>query len=141
MPPLRYLFLYKVSCVGENHGKNSGMLCTLCRSHRHWQVIPAISEAVWLTKRTFHKFSQVFLPVSYFRSYSYFFWVSRRFSGQIYFLERTSFFKSLLPFLTSVNYEGICLDLVERFLHNLCPCFDIAFVQIQVITRTWNKFV
>ena len=26
-------------------------------------------------------------------------------------------------------------------LHNLCPCFDIAFVQLGVISRTRNKFV
>ena len=122
--------------MGENHGKNSGILCTLRRLHRHWQVITAIYEAAWLTKRTFHKFSLVFLPISYFRSYSYFFEFHYVFQDRCVFWKELVFFKSLLPFLTSVNYEGICLDLVERFLHNLCPCFDIAFVQIEVITRT-----
>ena len=29
----------------------------------------------------------------------------------------------------------------EGFLHNLCPCFDIAFAQLGVIPRTRNKFV
>ena len=48
------------------------------------------------------------------------------------------FYKSLLPFLTFVNCEGSFL--AEGILHNLCPCFDIAFVQLGVITRTRNKF-
>ena len=47
--------------------------------------------------------------------------------------------KSLLPFLTFVNYEGPYL--AEGLLHNLCPCFDIAFAQLGVIPRTRNKFV
>ena len=41
--------------------------------------------------------------------------------------------------LTFVNYEGP--SLAERFLHNLCPCFDVVFVQLGVITRTRNNFV
>ena len=48
-------------------------------------------------------------------------------------------FKSLLPSLTSVNYEGAYL--AEGFLHNLCPCFDIAFAQLGVIPKIRNKFV
>ena len=29
----------------------------------------------------------------------------------------------------------------KRFLHKLCPCFNIVFAQIRVIPRTRNKFV
>ena len=35
------------------------------------------------------------------------------------------FYKSLQPFLTSVNYEDPYLT--EEFIHILCPCFDIVF--------------
>ena len=38
-----------------------------------------------------------------------------------------------------MNCEG--LYQVERFIHNLCPCFDIAFTQLGLITRTRIKFV
>ena len=38
-----------------------------------------------------------------------------------------------------MNCEGPYLE--EGFLHNLCPCFDIVFAQLGVITRTRNKFV
>ena len=48
-------------------------------------------------------------------------------------------FKSLLTFLTFVNYEGRYF--AEGFLLNLRPCFDIAFAQLGVIPRTKNKFV
>ena len=48
-------------------------------------------------------------------------------------------FKSLLTFLTFVNYEGPYF--AEGFLLNLRPCFDIAFAQLGVIPRTKNKFV
>ena len=48
-------------------------------------------------------------------------------------------FKSLLTFLTFVNYEGRYF--AEGFLLNLLPCFDIAFAQLGVIPRTKNKFV
>ena len=48
-------------------------------------------------------------------------------------------FKSLLPFLTFVKYEGTCY--AEGFLHNLCPYFDISLAQLGVIPRTKNKFV
>ena len=37
-------------------------------------------------------------------------------------------FKSLLPFITFVNYQGPYF--AEGFLHNLCPCFHIAFAQL-----------
>ena len=30
--------------------------------------------------------------------------------------------------------------LTKRFLHSLCPCFDIAFAQLGVIPRTRNRF-
>ena len=46
---------------------------------------------------------------------------------------------SLLPFLTFVNCEG--LYLAEGFLHNFCPCFDIVFAPLGLITRTSNKIV
>ena len=43
-----------------------------------------------------------------------------------YFLERTSlFYKSLPPVLTFVTCEDPYL--ADRFLHKLCPCFDILF--------------
>ena len=48
-------------------------------------------------------------------------------------------FKSLLTFLTFVNYEGPYF--AEGFLLNLRPCFDIAFAQLGVIPRTKYKFV
>ena len=48
-------------------------------------------------------------------------------------------FKSLLTFLTFVNYEGPYFT--EEFLLSLRPCFDIAFAQLGVIPRTKNKFV
>ena len=47
--------------------------------------------------------------------------------------------KSLLLFLTLVNYEGPYLG--EGFLRNLCLCFDTVFAQLGVISRTRNKFV
>ena len=53
--------------------------------------------------------------------------------------ELVCFFKLLLLFLILVNYEGPYL--VERFHHNLRPCLDIAFAELEVITRTRNKFV
>ena len=46
---------------------------------------------------------------------------------------------SLLPFLTFVNCEGPYL--AEGFLHNICPCFDIVFAPLGLITRTSNKIV
>ena len=48
-------------------------------------------------------------------------------------------FKSLLTFLTFVNYEGPYF--AEGFLLNLRPCFDIAFAQLGVIPRRKSKFV
>ena len=47
--------------------------------------------------------------------------------------------KSLLTFLTFVNYEG--LYFAEGFLLNFRPCFDIAFAQLGNIPRTKNTFV
>ena len=47
-------------------------------------------------------------------------------------------FNSLLPFPTFVNYERAYL--VDRFLHILCLYFDMALVQLWVITKT-KKFV
>ena len=44
------------------------------------------------------------------------------------------FHKSLLILL-------IAKVLNEGFLHNLCPCFDIVFVQLGVIARTRSNFV
>ena len=38
-----------------------------------------------------------------------------------------------------MNCEGPYL--AERFLHNLCPCFDIVFELLGVIARTNNKIV
>ena len=38
-----------------------------------------------------------------------------------------------------MNCEGPYLG--EGFLHKLCPCFNIVFAQLGVITRTRNKFV
>ena len=38
-----------------------------------------------------------------------------------------------------MNFEGPYFP--ERHLHNLCPCFDIVFVELWVITRTGNTFV
>ena len=38
-----------------------------------------------------------------------------------------------------MNHEGTYF--LDGFLHNLCPCFDITFIQLGVITRTRNKFV
>ena len=37
----------------------------------------------------------------------------------------------------------ICEDpyLANGFLHNLCPCFDMVFPVLGVITRTRDKFV
>ena len=49
------------------------------------------------------------------------------------------FYKSLLPFLTFVNWE--CPYLAKGLLRNVCPCFDIVFAQVRVIPRTRNKFV
>ena len=51
----------------------------------------------------------------------------------IYFLET----KSLLPFLTFVNYEGRYF--AAGFFHKLCPYVDIVFAQLGVIPRR-NKF-
>ena len=71
---------------------------------------------------------------------------------------------SLLDFSIESIYEWLCLidiyspenenkhcsemrsqhqssNLAERFLHNLCLCFHIVFVQLEVITRTRNNFV
>ena len=41
--------------------------------------------------------------------------------------------------LSFANYEGP--QLVEGFLHNLCPCFDIVFAQVGVIPKTRNNSV
>ena len=41
--------------------------------------------------------------------------------------------------MTFVNYEGPYI--AEGFLRNLCPCFDIAFAKLGVISRTRNKFI
>ena len=42
----------------------------------------------------------------------------------------------MVPFVNSeVPY------LAEGFLHDLCPCFNIVFAQLRVISRTRNKFV
>ena len=38
-----------------------------------------------------------------------------------------------------MNCEG--LYLAEGFLHSICPCFDIVFAQLGVITKARNKFV
>ena len=38
-----------------------------------------------------------------------------------------------------MNCEGPYL--VEGFLHNLCPCFDIVFAPLGLITRTSNNIV
>ena len=38
-----------------------------------------------------------------------------------------------------MNCEGPYL--VEGFLHNLCPCFDIVFTPLELITRTSNNIV
>ena len=46
---------------------------------------------------------------------------------------------SLLTFLTFVNCEGPYL--AEGFLHNFCPCFDIVFAPLGLITRTSNRIV
>ena len=51
----------------------------------------------------------------------------------IYFFE-----KSLVPFLTFLNSEGPYL--AEGSHHNLCPCFDIVFVQLGDIPRTRSMF-
>ena len=50
------------------------------------------------------------------------------------------FSKSFLTFLTFVNCKSPYL--AEGFHHqNLCPCFDIVFVQLGVIPQTRSKFV
>ena len=41
-------------------------------------------------------------------------------------------------YLSQLNYE--CPYFAEGFLHNLCPCFDIAFAQLGVTPRTRNTF-
>ena len=46
---------------------------------------------------------------------------------------------SLLPFLTFVNCEGPYF--AEGFVHIFCPCFDIKFAPLGLITRTSNKIV
>ena len=58
----------------------------------------------------------------------------------IYFFERTSLFnfKSLLTFLTFLNYEGPYFP--KGFLLNLRPCFGIAFAQFGMIPRTKSEF-
>ena len=61
-------------------------------------------------------------------------------SSETYWKESVWMFcKSLLPFLTFVNCEGPYL--VEGFLRNLCPCFDIVFAPLGLITRTSNNIV
>ena len=57
----------------------------------------------------------------------------------LFWKELVCFFKLLLLFLILVNYEGPYL--VGRFHQNLCPCLDIAFAELKVISRTRNKFV
>ena len=46
---------------------------------------------------------------------------------------------SLLPFLTFVNCEGP--NLAKGFLHIFCPCFDLVFVPLGLITRTRYEIV
>ena len=41
-------------------------------------------------------------------------------------------------YLSQLNYE--CPYFAKGFLHNLCPCFDIAFAQLGVTPRTRNRF-
>ena len=48
------------------------------------------------------------------------------------------FLKSLLLFITFLNVESAYL--VKGFLHKLCQCFDVSFVQLWFITRARNKF-
>ena len=48
------------------------------------------------------------------------------------------FLKLLLLFITLLNIEGAYL--VKGFLHKLCQCFDVPFVQLWFITRARNKF-
>ena len=43
----------------------------------------------------------------------------------------------LLPFLTFENCESPYL--AEGFLHSFCPCFDIVFAPLGLITKTSNK--
>ena len=45
------------------------------------------------------------------------------------FFWKTSFIKSLLPFVTLVNYERACPG--EGFLHILCSYFDVALAQLE----------
>ena len=64
------------------------------------------------------------------------------FSGTFFrgLLERISLpvlYKSLLPFLTFVNCEGPYL--IEGLLQNLCPCCNIVFAPLGLITRTSNN--
>ena len=46
-------------------------------------------------------------------------------------------YKWLLPFLTFVNCEGPYL--IEGLLQNLCPCCNIVFAPLGLITRTSNN--
>ena len=41
--------------------------------------------------------------------------------------------------VTFVKCEGPYLS--EGFLHKLCPCFDVVFAQLGVITRIRKNFV
>ena len=49
------------------------------------------------------------------------------FRKKLVFLEKL-LFKSLLPFITFVNYERAYLG--EQFLHILCSYFDVALAQL-----------
>ena len=69
-------------------------------------------------------------PLS-FLSYSF-----QRLFGKNYFV---FFVNCYYPFWTFVNCEDPYL--AEGFLHNLCPCFNIVFAPLGVITRTNNKIV
>ena len=106
------------------------------RKHRmcNWLIKENEFGAVTFWVRYFFRDSILFLVL--FSTFSSTFLVIFR-----YFLEKffCLFCKSLLPSLTSVNCEGPYF--AEGFLHNLCPCFDIVFVPLGLITRTNNKIV
>ena len=94
---------------------------------KHWICI-------WLVKK--NKFGEAKFWVRYLFPSLYLF------SGTFFrdLLERIGLpVLSLLPFLTFLNCEYP--HVAKGFFHIFCPCFDIVFAPLGLITRTSNKIV
>ena len=120
--------------IGLNELDNSyvPLCCVFCNYYcSNWYHKQRICN--WFVKE--NKFGAATFWVTYFFRACILFLVL--FSGTFWKKLVRLFCKSLLPFLTFVNCEGPYLAV--GFLNNLCPCFDLLFAPLGVITRTNKK--